>query len=359
MEEMSLPKYSMMTRRRIAALTLAGILAAGGGGVAFTKQQQAVNTASAVQTTLVKRATFTKTVASSGKTKASRAAELKFQTSGKLTWVGVKEGDHVSAYQAIASLDRREVQKNLEKALRDYSSERNDFEEMWRVTYKGTKDPQTALTDTVKRILEKNQWDLEQAVTDVELKYLSVEYATLVTPIAGIVTRVDTPIAGVNITPATAVFEVVDPDSLVFEASVDEVDAASLAVGKTATITLDAFPDTPFSGTISKIAFTAKTSSGGATVFPVEVAIASVSAIRIGMNGDVVIKADSQENILIIPSEALRENGSESYVYKKQGKTYTKTTVELGSRSDGEVVILSGLLEGDEVVVKGFDKLPK
>ncbi|MBI5620785.1 efflux RND transporter periplasmic adaptor subunit [Candidatus Gottesmanbacteria bacterium] len=348
-----------MTKRKIAALALAGVLAAGGGGAAYTKQQQAVKTVSAIQTAVVKRMTFTKSIASSGKTKAVRAVELKFQTSGKLTWVGVKEGDRVEAYQAIAQLDSREVQKNLENELRDYVKQRNDFDEMWRVTYKGVNNPQTALTDTVKRILEKNQWDLEKAVLDVELKHLSLEYSTLVTPIAGIVTRVDTPVAGINITPATAVFEVVDPGSLVFEASVDEVDAASLAVGKTATITLDAFPDTPFAGTISKIAFTAKTSSGGATVFPVEVAIASVSAMRIGMNGDVVIKADTQENILIIPSEALRENGSESYVYKKQGKTYTKTTVELGSRSDGEVVVGSGLLEGDEVVVKGFDKLPK
>lgn len=348
-----------MTRNRIAALTLAGVLAAGGGGVAYTKKQQSANISSAVKTAVVKSATFTKTIASSGKTKATRTAELKFQTSGKLTWVGVKEGDRVKAYQAIAQLDVREVQKNLEKVLRDYSAERNDFEEMWRVTYKGTKDPNSALTDTVKRILEKNQWDLEQAVTDVELKHLSVEYASLVTPIAGIVTRVDSPIAGVNITPATAVFEVVDPDSLVFEASVDEVDAANLVIGKTAIITLDAFPDMPFSGTISKIAFTAKTSSGGATVFPVEVAIASVSAVRIGMNGDVVINADIQENTLIIPSEALRENGNESYVYKKQGNTYTKTKVVLGSRSEGEAVVTSGILEGDEVVVKGFDKLPK
>ena len=81
--------------------------------------------------------------------------------------------DRVKAYQAIAQLDSREVQKNLEKVLRDYSAERNDFEEMWRVTYKGIKDPQTALTDTVKRILEKNQWDLEKAVLDVELKHLA------------------------------------------------------------------------------------------------------------------------------------------------------------------------------------------
>ena len=94
---------------------------------------------------------------------AEKAVELKFQASGKLTWVGAKEGDTVTAYQALAGLDRREVQKNLEKALRDYSSERNDFEQTWRVTYDG-KTPNDAFNDTVKRILEKTNGILEKAV---------------------------------------------------------------------------------------------------------------------------------------------------------------------------------------------------
>ncbi len=348
-----------MTKRKIAALALAGVLAAGGGGVAYTKQQQAAKTASSIQMAAVKRTTFTKTVTSSGKIKAARAAELKFQTSGKLTWVGVKEGDHVEAYQAIAKLDVREVQKNLENELRDYAKQRNDFEEMWRVTYRGVKDPQTALTDTVKRILEKNQWDLEKAVLDVEIEHLSVEFATLVTPIAGIVTRADTPIAGINITPATAVFEVVDPGSLVFEASVDEVEVGGILVGRPAMVTLDAFPDTPLAGAVTKIAFAAKTSSGGATVFPVEVSIATSSAVRIGMNGDVAIEADKEGDVLVVPTEAVREDEKGSYVYKKEGKAFKKVLVELGTQSDGEVVIRSGVTEGDEVVIKGFTNLPK
>ena len=56
----------IITRRHIATLALAGALAAGGGGVAYTKKQQSVNTASVVKTAVVKSATFTKTVASSG-----------------------------------------------------------------------------------------------------------------------------------------------------------------------------------------------------------------------------------------------------------------------------------------------------
>lgn len=350
-----------MTKRRIVALTLAGVLAAGGGGVAYQKQQAASITKSSVKTEIVRRTTFEKTITSSGKTKAKKAVDLKFQTSGKLTWVGVKEGDHVSAYQAIAGLDRREVQKNLEKALRDYSSERNDFEETWRVTYKGMSNPDSALNDTVKRILQKNQWDLEKAVLDVELKHLSFEYATLVTPIAGIVTRVDTPVAGVNITPATAVFEVVDPDSLVFEASVDEVDVGGVAIGHDATVMLDAYPTTPFEGHISSIAYAAKASSGGATVFPVEIAItaSSSSTLRIGLNGDVSIRSSTLPDVLIVPAESIRDEGDKWFVYKKTGTGYTKIFVEIGDRSDSSVVITSGVEEGDEVVVKGFTNIRK
>ncbi|MBI3956256.1 efflux RND transporter periplasmic adaptor subunit [Candidatus Gottesmanbacteria bacterium] len=348
----------MTTKRRIAALALAGALAAGGGGIAYQKQQANV-TKSSVKTAVVRRTMFEKTITSSGKTKAKKSVELKFQTSGRLTWVGVKEGDTVQQYQAIAKLDVREVQKNLENELRDYAKQRNDFEEMWRVTYKGIKDPSDALTDTVKRILEKNQWDLEKAVLDVEIEHLSVEFATLVSPIAGIVTRVDMPVAGVNITPATAVFEIVDPDSLVFEASVDEVDVATIAIGRKTTVTLDAYPSDPFTGSVTKIAFAAKTSSGGATVFPVEVAIATSSAVRVGMNGDVAITVDTQGDALVIPAEAVQEAEKGSFVYRKEGKTYKKTPIEVGARNDEEVVVQSGLTEGDEVVVKGFKDLPK
>ena len=104
-------------------------------GIGFWFNRAAVKkTAATITTKTVQRHNFSKTLSSSGKTKADKSVELKFQASGKLAWVGVKEGDTVKAYQALAGLDSREVQKNLEKALLDYSSERNDFEQTWRVT---------------------------------------------------------------------------------------------------------------------------------------------------------------------------------------------------------------------------------
>jgi HlyD family secretion protein len=255
-------------------------------------------------------------------------------------------------------MDVREVQKNLEKSLRDYSSTRNDFDEMTKVTYGSGAVPSYTMNDTIKRILEKNQWDLDKAVLDVELKSLALEYSRLSTPIAGIVTHVDTPVAGVNITPATAVFSVSDPSSMVFEANVDETEVGSLSVGQEATITLDAYPEATFSGTISYISYTSQLSSGGATVFPVKISFATPQSIRIGLNGDVSITTNRIPHALVIPIAAMREDKGKKYVYRKVGTKYERAYITVGPSSDTDIVVTGGLADGDTVVTKGFSVIP-
>jgi len=341
-----------MSKKKILALCSAVIVLLGGGAV-VQKKTAATKETAAIQTAAVSRGTFTKSVSSSGKTKATKSVDLKFQTSGKLTWVGVKEGDSVTAYQAIAGLDLREVQKNLTKTLRDYSDTRNTFDETKLVTYNGH-SPADSLNDTMKRILEQNQWDLDKAVLDVELKNLAVEYATLVTPIGGVVTHIDTAIAGVNITPATAAFTVVDPSSMVFEVNADETDVGSLTLGQKAEIALDAYPNATFSGTISYISYSSVVSAGGATVFPVQIAFDTPQTVRIGLNGDVTIDSVNIPDAITAPIEAIREEDGGKFVYKKTDKKYVKTPVKTGLQNDNVIVIADGLVEGDVVVTKGF-----
>ena len=347
-----------MSKKKIIAVLSSVIVLLGGGAVVNqqikTKTQDAV-----IKTAPVAREDFIKSVGSSGKTKATRSVDLKFQTSGRLAWINVKEGDWVSAYQAIAGLDKREVQETLENTLRDYSLQRNTYEETARVTYQGRFKPTEALDDTMKRLLEKNQWDLESAVADVELDHLAVEYATLITPIAGVVTHVDTPVAGINITPATAVFTVVDPDSMIFEANADEIDVGNLSLGQKASIALDAYPDATFSGTISYISYSSELSAGGATVFPIQIAFDEPQKIRIGLNGDVTIDALRIPLVLTVPLEAIREEEGGKYVFKKNDHSYVKTKVKTGQQNDDKIVIEEGLSEGDSVVIKGFNNLPK
>lgn len=306
-----------------------------------------------LKTATVKRGNIVKSVSASGKVSSEEIVDLKFQTSGLLTWVGVKEGDTVSAWQALASLDVRELQKTLEKTLRTYSSQRNDFEEMNKVTYKDQMIS-TAVNDTVKRILEKNQWDLEKAVLDVELKDIALKFATLITPVSGILTHIDTPVAGINITPATAVFEVANPEKMIFKANIDEADIAGIQIDLPAKITLDAYPNEIFSGIVTKVSFASVQTSGGGTAFPVEISLPKNEQLKfkVGLSGDVEIVTQSKENILTIPSKAISENNGKSTVsVLKAGKT-EKVIIKTGLTNNIDTEVVSGLEEGEKVITK-------
>ena len=303
-------------------------------------------------TSKVERGAIEQSVSASGEIKAERQVDLKFQTSGKLTWVGVKVGDRVEKWQAIAQLDQEELRKDLEKALRDYAKERNDFEEEYRVTYR-EQTPQTALTNTIKRVLEKNQWDLEKAVLDVELGDIALEYSTLVTPISGIVTRIDTPLAGVNIVYTGAVFTVADPSSTLFSADIDEADIALIHEGQKATIALDAYYDKPVTGKVKCVAFSSITTSGGGTAFPIEITLPENvdERFKIGMNGDAEIIIDKKENVLNVPLEAISEKDGKTLLRLLEDGKVREVEITVGLRSETKAEILSGANEGQTIIV--------
>jgi macrolide-specific efflux system membrane fusion protein len=188
-----------------------------------------------------------------GQVDAKRKVDLKFATSGKLSWVGVEEGDEVKKGQKIAALDQRELEKLFKKEMNDYMKERFDFEQS-HDDYQEEKD-RLLITDEIKRILEKAQYDLNNSVLDVEIRQLAIEYANLYSPINGIVTSIDQPIAGVHVTPATAVFTIADPNSLYFQAEIDEEEISQIKTGQQAKIILDAYPEQEFDTQVETISF--------------------------------------------------------------------------------------------------------
>ncbi len=298
----------------------------------------------------VTRQDMRETLTLSGTVDAAEKVTLAFQTPGRLTWIGVKEGDVVNAYQGIAGLDPREVQKNLELALRNYSKERNDFEETWRVTYKGVSDPDAALTDTIKRILQKNQWDLEKAVLDVELKSLAVEYATLITPISGIVTHIDTPYSGVNITQASH-FEVINPKTVYLSVTADQTEVTKLQTGMSAEVTFDSYQDEKLIGTVTSISFTPKSDQTG-TVYEVKIALPVTNdtyKYRMDMSADSVFIIRQKQNVLTVPSNFIKSDADKKFLWVKNGSRKEKVMVTVGEEMDNMTEINFGIKEGDVV----------
>lgn len=298
-----------------------------------------------------KRQNLKETLSLSGSVDAEERAILRFQSSGKMVWVGVKQGDYVKKYQAVASLDQREIQKNLEKALRDYSKERWDFEEDRQVTYR------SVFTDTAKRILEKNQFDLDKAVLDVEIKQFAIEVSTLVSPIEGIVTRIGSPYAGVNITPSQAEFEIINPKTIYFSGTADQNDVVRLKQDEKGEIVLDAYPDITLKGKIYMISFVPKTDETG-TLYQVKLALTQRNddyKYRFGMTGDASFTIREIKNVLAVPTKFVKTEKKpdgtliREYVLKKINGNQEKTTVEIGEDVDEYTIITSGLKEGDMV----------
>ena len=300
--------------------------------------------------TKVTRKTLKKIVSASGKIQSNTVVTLKFQTSGLLTYVGVKKGDIVKKGQLVAALDTRELEKNLKNDLNDYLTERWDFDEDKFVTYKDK-----ALTDTIKRALDKNQFALEQTVWDVEIADIALKFSNLYSPIDGVVTLVDAPALGVNITAATGTFTVADYNDISFKIDVDEVDIGSVSIGQPVNIKLDAYPDQTFFGVVSEIGFTSTTTSSGGTAFPVEVKFPENSSLRfkIGMNGDAEIITETIDNTLIVPIDYVfeTEDGKRYVNLLNKNNEFKRQTVKIGTETEDEAEILSGVKEKDVVVL--------
>ncbi|MBI3887530.1 HlyD family efflux transporter periplasmic adaptor subunit, partial [Candidatus Microgenomates bacterium] len=252
--------------------------------------------------TKVSRKTLTEILSFSGKIDAQENVNLRFQTSGYLNWVGVKKGDHVNKFQVIASLDQRGVQKNLQKDLNDYMTNRWSFDQQ-KDNYKNQ-----IISPAIQRLIDESQFSLNNVVLDVELQNLAKEYSNLWTPIEGIVVDIDSPNAGVNITPTQATFNVVNPDSIYFSATADQSDVIRLQTKMPGKVSLDSFPDQKIDSEIKDISFVPKTGETG-TVYEVKMALPvdnSSYKYRIGMTGDASFVVNEVKNALSLPTKYVK-----------------------------------------------------
>lgn len=297
------------------------------------------------------------TVSASGTVRSESEAKVQFQTSGKLAWLGVKEGDSVKKWQALASLDKDDLKKRFQKEMNDYLNERWDFEQK-QDDYKTTKE-RSLVTDSIKRILEKAQFDLNNSVLDLEISDLTVKYATVYSPIEGIITAMEPSVPGVNVLYTSAYIEVADPNKMEFEAIVDEVDVSKLQVGQLAIITLDAFSNEEFPGVVKRIGFKSIVTNTGGTGYLVYFSLPaeSFSRLRIGFNGDIEVVAEKKDDVLLIPVDSLLEEEGKKFVFRVREGKAIKTEVIIGLDDEVNVEIASGLNQDDLIIVENVSLL--
>lgn len=321
------------------------------GFIYFRNQSTSLSKENKQNTYKVKKETLQKTLSLSGEVDAEEKAALRFQTSGRLAWVGVKEGDEINKYQTIASLDQRDLKNRLAKYLNTYAKQRNTFEETKDDNWNNQYALSDSLKNEAKRILENNQYDLNNAVLDVEYQNLSVEYANLWTPIEGIVTKVTTPYAGVNVTPAGAEFEIVNPKTLYLSVTAEQSDVVLIKQGMVSEIVFDAFAEKTYKGIVDYISFAPKTGESG-TVYQIKLLLdkeALELPLKLAMTGDVEFVLDEKRDVLSVPIQYVKKDSKGDYVMLKRSNKQEKIYVKRGDEYDNKVEIKNGLEPGDVV----------
>ncbi|OGK18606.1 hypothetical protein A3G67_02035 [Candidatus Roizmanbacteria bacterium RIFCSPLOWO2_12_FULL_40_12] len=327
------------------------ILLVTGGFLLSAKNAQEKNKPK--ETYTVKRQALKETATFSGEVDADEKVKLKFQTAGRLAWVGVKEGDIVKPYQGIASLDQRELKKELQKELNTFAKTRLDLDQQQQdirpvVIGALSKDQQERLMRTAQKV----QYDVNNAVLDVELSDITLKFSYLTTPIGGVVTKVTSPYAGVNITPLDTEFDIVNPETIFFAVSADQTEVVKLSENMTGDITLDSFSDEQLSGSIRSIAYSPVEDETG-TVYKIKMAMdqtaSESSRLRLGMTGDATFILKEREDAIAVPTTFIQHENGKSYVLKKINNKPEKTFVKTGEEIDIATIILSGLEPGDVV----------
>ncbi len=323
-------------------------------GIGFFKGRKKV---SPFKVETVKTGEMSISLSASGEIAAERDATLQFEAGGLLSWVGVKKGDRVGKGQAIASLDSRELKKQLQKSLNLYQSQRDDFEQT-QADYQEIKD-KYLLTDEIRRILDKTQNSLNNTVLEVELNDLALRYSTIYSPFAGEIIAVSAPFAGVNILPTTATFRVVDPKSLYFQALIDETDIPKVKIGSKVALRLDAFPDQTFDAVVGNIDLNSTLSGGGGTAYQTKITFLGETRdfFRLGMNGDAEIILANLPKVLLVPLSALSEKEGKTYLWKVEGGKAKKAEVKIGATNDDFAQVTDGLSEGEKVITGSISLL--
>ncbi len=190
--------------------------------------------------------------------------------------------------------------------------------------------------------------------TNLALAQLRFEESQIVSPIAGKVATVFIS-PGEQAVPGSPAIIIVNEGAFHITVNVDEIDIDQIAVGQPVEITLDAISDVVVAGSIADIAPTPQT-AGGVITYLVTINITDVGDLNLrpGMSANASVVVSEVNDVLIIPNWAIsldRETG-DTYVNVQRGEnSFEEVKVVIGLRNDLYSEVLSGLTEGDVVVV--------
>lgn len=337
MRIMKMPGIFKPSRKKIIVLIVLLIIAFSGFNNFFKPKE------SILQFATVQKQDIKSIVSSSGSLTGKNVADLKFKSSGKLSYVNVKVGDLVYAGEVIAGLDTQQLSIELQQA-------QNTLKDKQALVDKALDDVKDHSADEsfTQRVTRTTaQVARDNAIDNVKEAQRAFQDTVIISPIAGLVTKV--PYIPGQIIGSDTIAQVVDFSQTFFDTDIDEADIGKIALGQKAEVSLDAYSDKVFEGVVDRIIPQTETTSSGVTVVKVRIKLTDTDIARInGLSGQAEILLSEAKNALIIPVEAL---GNENTVTVQNEKGQQKVKVTPGIQSDTDVEIKEGLQEGDRVLL--------
>lgn len=260
-------------------------------------------------------------------------------TSNRIKTITVDVGDHVRRGQVLVTMDNSEAARlkvNLDQIQREY----NRATQLLKIG-SGTQ----AQVDQLKAQLDASRTQYNNVIENTVLR----------SPVSGVVTARNFDPGDVTAGQPVLTIGQITPDVKII-INVTEADRAKFHAGMPVDVTFDAFPGESYAAKVSRIypAVDPQTRT-----FQAEVLIPNKGEKFFpGMFARVSVNHGTQENVVVSDRAVVKQTGSGNrYVYVLRGDKVTFNKVELGTRTDSGYEIISGVADGDTVVVAGQSRL--
>src|SRR5687768_9747414 len=326
--------------RRTKVWVVVGVVALVVAGLVAFRINRQKNRATEVRLEQVSRRDLVSSVTASGKIEAKTSVDISADITGRIIDIGVREGDLVSRGQFLLQIDPAQYQAavartqgvvaSTEAILLQTRATRDQAQRAWNRARQLTElgdnliAPETAeQSQTALEVAEANyqstRAQLEQSRASLQEAKDNLAKTRLTAPISGRVVRLaveegEVAVPGTFSRETGLLMTVADLSVILAKVQVDETDVVRLKQKDSVEVSIDAYPDTTFTGRVTKISHSAKltptqTASGStdrAVDFDVEITLQSPPPdIRPDLSCTARIVTDTRNNALSIPIIAL------------------------------------------------------
>ena len=326
------------------------------------------------ETAKVERQNISTTITATGTIEPVTSVTVGTQVSGIVSKLYVDYNSVVKKGQVIAELDKTNLISELNTARANLTSAQSTatYEQANYNRYKTLYDKGLVSADEYENALLSYQKAKEQVNTSresVRKAQTNLGYDTITSPISGIVLSKSveegqTVAASFNTPELFTIAQ--DLTDMRVIADIDEADIGGVIEGQRVQITVDAFPNDAFEGTVTQVRQQATTESNVVTYEVVISARNDDIKLKPGLTANVTIFTLEKNDVLAVPAKALRFMPNEALLKKeekiedcegrfklwtKEGNTFKAHKVEIGTTNGVLTEITGGIADGIEVLV--------